>query len=217
MSVNIDTISDINTYGVDVANREIYLHSYIANSEDDPGIDYKMAASFYKNLRMLDMVNREPIIIHMNSIGGSWNDGMTIFDSITACQSHVTIIAYGQAESMSSIILQAADNRVLTPNAYFMCHFGSSGYSGGYLDFQKSAEFEKRQTEKMLDIYTDACMSGKYFKERYEEPSRNKVKSFLKRKLKEGDWYLDANESVYYGFSDHVLSTRKCININSLK
>jgi ATP-dependent protease ClpP protease subunit len=217
VSVNIDTISDINTYGVDVANREIYLHSYIANSEDDPGIDYKMSASFYKNLRILDTTNHDPIIIHMSSIGGNWNDGMTIFDSITACQSYVTIIAYGQAESMSSIILQAADKRVLTPNAYFMCHFGSSGYSGAYLDFQKSAEFEKRQTEKMLDIYTDSCISGKYFKERYTEPSHGKVKSFLKRKFKEGDWYLDANESVYYGFSDQVLSTRKCININSLK
>jgi len=217
VSIDTDAISDINTYGVDVRNRELYLHSYIANSEEDPGVDYKMAASFYKNIRMLDTINHEPIIIHMSSIGGSWGDGMTIFDSIVACESYVTIIAYGQAESMSSIILQAADKRVLTPNAYFMCHFGSSGYEGGYLDFQKSAAFEKRQTGKMLDIYIDACMSGKYFKERYSKLSRGKVESFLKRKFKEGDWYLDANEAVYYGLSDYVLSTRKCTNINSLK
>ena len=45
----------------------------------------------------------------MHSVGGNWNDGMAIFDAIELCQSYVTIIVYGQAESMSSIILQAAD------------------------------------------------------------------------------------------------------------
>ena len=217
MSVNIDTISDINTYGVDVANREIYLHSYIANSEEDPGVDYKMSSIFYKNIRMLDTISHDPIIIHMNSVGGSWNDGMTIFDAITICQSYVTIVAYGQAESMSSVILQAADKRVMTPSSYFMCHFGSSLYAGNYLDVQKSAAFEKKGASLMLDIYAKACMDGKYFKEHYVELSYDKVRSFLKRKLKDGDWYLDANEAVYYGFADYVLNTRKCININSLK
>ena len=118
---------------------------------------------------------------------------------------------------MSSIILQAADKRVMMPNAYFMCHFGSSGYAGNYLDVQKSAAFEKRMTDSMLDIYTDACLKGKYFKEQYTDPTYEKVKNYLKRKLKEGDWYLDANESVYYGFSDLVLNTRKFSSINSLK
>ena len=167
MSINVDIISDVNSYGLDVKNRELFLHSYIANSDEDPGVDYKMASMFYKNIRILDNLSKDPILIHMHSIGGDWNDGMTIYDSIHLCQSHVTIVAYGQAESMSSIILQAADNRVMTPNSYFMCHFGSSGYSGNYLDVQKGAAFEKRMTEKMLDIYTDVCIKGKYFKEQY--------------------------------------------------
>ena len=98
-----------------------------------------------------------------------------------------------------------------------MCHFGSSGYSGNYLDVQKGAAFEKRMTEKMLDIYTDVCIKGKYFKEQYTNISEDKVKNYLKRKLKDGDWYLDPNEAVYYGFADCVLKTRKCQNINSLK
>ena len=217
MSVNVDVISDINSYGLDVKNRELFLHSYIANSEEDPGVDYKMASMFYKNIRLLDNTSKDPIIVHMHSIGGVWNDGMAIYDAIQLCQSHVTIIAYGQAESMSSIILQAADNRVMTPNSYFMCHFGSSGYSGNYLDVQKGAAFEKRQTEKMLDIYTDVCVKGKYFKEQYTDINEDKVRNYLKRKLKDGDLYLDPNEAVYYGFADCVLKTRKCQNINSLK
>ena len=215
--LNSDTVSDVQSYGIDVKNREIYLHGYLSNTDEDPGVDYKMAATFYKNIRILDQISKEPILIHMHSIGGSWNDGMAIFDAIQLAKSYVTIISYGQAESMSSIILQAADKRVMMPNSYFMCHFGSSGYSGNYLDVQKGAAFEKRITELMLDIYTQSCLNGKYFKEQYTEPTFEKVKNYLKRKFKDGDWYLDANESVYYGFSDLVLNTRKFSSIDSLK
>ena len=215
--LNSDTVSDVQSYGIDVKNREIYLHGYLSNTDEDPGVDYKMAATFYKNIRVLDQISKEPILIHMHSIGGSWNDGMAIFDAIQLAKSYVTIISYGQAESMSSIILQAADKRVMMPNSYFMCHFGSSGYSGNYLDVQKGAAFEKRITELMLDIYTQSCLNGKYFKEQYTEPTFEKVKNYLKRKFKDGDWYLDANESVYYGFSDLVLNTRKFSSIDSLK
>ena len=82
---------------------------------------------------------------------------------------------------------------------------------------QKGAAFEKLQTETMLDIYAEGCKDGKYFKEHYSEPDFDKVKSYLKRKFKDGDWYLDANEAVYYGFADLVLNTRKNRTIDSLK
>ena len=215
--LNSDFVSDVHSYGVDIKNREIYLHGYLANTDEDPGVDYKMASTFYKNIRMLDSISRDPILIHMHSVGGNWNDGMAIFDSIMMTKSYITIVCYAQAESMSSIVLQSADKRVMMPHAYFMSHFGSSGYSGGYLDVQKGAAFEKKQTDLMLDIYTESCISGKYFKEQHTEPNYDKVKNFLKRKLKDGDWYLDANEAVYYGFADLVLKTRKYNSIDSLK
>jgi len=46
--VNSDAISDVQSYGIDTKNRELYLHGYVANTDDDPGIDYKMASTFYK-------------------------------------------------------------------------------------------------------------------------------------------------------------------------
>ena len=69
----------------------------------------------------------------------------------------------------------------------------------------------------MFDIYAEKCVHGKFFKEHYKLPTAEKVKAFLKRKLKSGDWYLNANEAVYYGFADGVVSGRKYENINSLK
>ena len=217
MTVTIDTISDIHTHGLDVKNREIYLHSYVANSDEDPGVDYKMANNFYKNIRLLDTLSDDPIIVHMHSIGGDWNAGMAIYDAMCVSKSYITMIVYGQAESMSSIILQGADKRVMMPNSYFMCHFGSTGISGNHLDVLKAATFEKRMADTMMEIYADACIKGKYFKEQYTDLSHDKVKNYLKRKFKDGDWYLDSNEAVYYGFADCVLDTRRYSNINCLK
>ena len=96
-----DSIGEIHNYGIDVKNREIYLHSAKDNGEDDPGVDYRMAINFVKNVRHLDHLNNNEIRINMQSIGGSWQTGMAIYDTIQSCKSYVTIVAYGQAESMS--------------------------------------------------------------------------------------------------------------------
>ena len=124
---NNDMLQDIHSYGATLNSREIFLHNFFSGTEDDnPGVDYRMANSFLKSIRTLENKSSDPITIHMNSIGGSWPDGMVIYDAIAMSKCYITIIAYGQAESMSSIILQAGDERLITPNAYFMAHYGAS-------------------------------------------------------------------------------------------
>ena len=212
-----DVPGDIHAYGIDIKNREIYLHSYISNVEEDPGVEYRMATTFIKNLRLLDSQSERHILIHMHSVGGEWNDGMAIYDAILLCRSYVTIIVYGQAESMSSIILQAADQRIMMPNAYFMCHFGSSENDGNFLDVQNFMKFENKTLDIMIDIYSEVATNGKFFKEHYKNVTQDKVKNYIKRKMKEGDWYLDSNETVYYGFADSVITSNTYGSINSLK
>ena len=217
ININTDIVSDVHSYGIDIKSREIYLHGYICNTDEDPGVEYRMAATFYKNIRMLDLQNREPIVVHMFSPGGDWDAGMAIYDAISICNSYVTVIAYGQASSMSSVILQAGDKRVMTQNSHFMLHYGSVNMGGDHLSAHNYAKVDKRNAETMLDIYVRGCVKGKYFKEHYTDPNEEKVKNYLKRKLKDGDWYLDPNEAVYYGLADAVLGTRKHPDIDSLK
>lgn len=212
-----DIIESIHGQSIDLKQREIYLHGYHGPFDDDPGVEYRMATTLIKNIRYLDSLKNEPILIHMHSIGGNWGDGMAIYDAIKLARSHVTIVVYGQAESMSSIILQAADNRIMMPNSYFMSHYGSSSSAGNFLDTQNWAKFESIILDTMLDIYVESCMKGKFFKEKYTDPTESKVRTFIKKKLKDGDWYLNSNEAVYYGFADGVLSTRKYRGISSLK
>ena len=204
---NNDTLQDFHSYGASLQSREIFLHNYFSGAEDEnPGVDYRMSTMFIKNIRALEKKSQDPITIHMNSIGGEWSDGMAIYDAISLSKCYITIIVYGQAESMSSIILQAADERIITPNSYFMIHYGSSDASGDYLNVQNLAKYEQAICDKMIDIYSQSCIGGKFFKDKYGT-NVSSVKKFLHRKLKQGDWYLDSQESVFYGFTDKVMQS----------
>ena len=44
--------------------------------------------------------------------------------------------------------------------------------------------------------------TGKFFKD--SEYSLSKTKAYIKRKLNGGDWYMTAEEAVYYGFADGI-------------
>lgn len=206
MPIENDILQDFHNHGANVKSREVFLHNSYTTDDENPGVEYKMANTFIKNLRALDRENNQDITVHMHSIGGEWADGMAIYDAITMATSKITMISYGQAESMSSIILQAAHKRLLTPNSYFMTHFGSSEVSGHYLNVQNWVKYEKYTCDVMLEIYANRCMKGKYFKEKYGTSiTLDKVKTFLFRKLKAGDWYINATEAVHYGFADGII------------
>ncbi len=103
---------------------------------------------------------------------------------------------------MSSLILQAADHRLMTEHSYFMCHYGSTDCSGDHLSSQNWAIFDKMNLELMLNIYAEKCQSGKYFNDR--KYSFAKTKAYLKRKMKDGDWYMTAYNALHHGFIDGI-------------
>lgn len=84
-----------------------------------------------------------------------------------------------------------------------MVHWGSSEISGYYLSSQNLARFEKEAGDKMVAIYAERChKTGKFFKD--GEYNLSKTKAYIKRKLNNGDWYMTAEEAVYYGFADGI-------------
>jgi len=159
MRIDKDLIHDLHNYKINISTREVFLHnSFNSDDNENPGVEYKMANTFIKNIRVLEKKSLDPITIHMNSIGGEWSDGMAIYDSISLCKSHVTVIVYGQAESMSSLILQAAAERLMMPSSYFMCHFGCF-FIG--CDFQNAHNWMaqvKKFLQVMMDIYAKRCV-----------------------------------------------------------
>ena len=58
----------------------------------------------------------------------------------------------------------------------------------------------------MFELYAKRCVDGLFFKDKFgKKQSEKQVKNYLIRKLKSGDWYMNAEEAVYYGFADAIL------------
>lgn len=123
-------------YGIHVETKTIYMGSEEYVDDQESGTDHKMAENMIKALHVLNLTPDKPIKIIMNNLGGNWTDGMAIYDAIKASPCHVTIEVMGQAMSMGSIILQAADERIMHPNATMMIHDGQDGYVGHAKNFE---------------------------------------------------------------------------------
>jgi ATP-dependent protease ClpP protease subunit len=204
LSQRSEQIYDLHEFGINPDTREIVLMSSATNPED--GIDWTCANTFIKNLLLLNSMNHTPILVHQCTCGGEWNYGIAIYDAITASPSPVVLVAHAHARSMSSIIPQAAKQRVIMPNADFMIHFGTSGYEGDSCSFVAEGQQNNRLNLRMLEIYTAKCARGHFF--RRNKYSRDRVREYLRRQMNERrEWYMTAGEAVDLGFMDAVFGT----------
>lgn len=210
-----NSLNDIHTYNVDISNREIYLHSYLESSEEG-GVDYRSAIIFEKNLRILSANSLDPILVHMHMPGGDWQDCLGIYDAIKNSRSKIGIIAYAKVESSSSVILQAADLRILCPNTSLLIHYGSISLDDEHKAALSSVQWSEKESDKMIDIFTERCIHSKIYKEKNWKKMMAK-KHIVSQLATKRDWILDANESVDYGFADGVLGSKKFPNIDYIK
>lgn len=219
MAQKQQVIFDLHTHHINPNTRDIYLHShYTEDNEVEPGVDYRQATTFIKNLHFLDQPQYRPILVHLHSQGGSWDDGMAMFNAIQFAQSYVTMLAYAQASSMSGVIFQAAELRVMMPDCHFLMHHGVSGGSFVHpFGLKNEAEFQIRATKRMLRIFAERANVGPFFKKKKTNTVET-IYNFFDKKLKtEVDWYLDAEEAVFYGLADCILGCKTYPNIQSLR
>jgi len=210
-----DNISLIHNFNIDIKNREVYLHSYF-NDEEEQGVDYRSAVMFEKNLRFLENISYDPIIVHMHLPGGDWQDCLGIYDSIKNCKSKIAIIAISKVESSSSVILQAANLRILSPNTNFLIHYGSLTIDNEHKAALSMVQWSEKESEKMIDMFTEKCTSSNMAKEKNWK--RMIVRKHIVTQLAtKRDWILSADEAVYYGFADGVIGTKKFPNIDYIK
>jgi ATP-dependent Clp endopeptidase proteolytic subunit ClpP len=192
---NKEDIERFHDYGIYIPNRVIYMgsESYDLDSNES-GTNGLMAERILKNLTMLDTLSQEPITIILNNIGGDFYHGLAIFDAIQTCKSPVTIKVFGHAMSMGSVILQAADRRVMAANAKQMIHYGTCGMNSHAKTFQKWAKEYERLDSWMEDLYFKRIL------EKHPDFPISKLKKML-----DHDSFLTAQESVDLGLADELL------------
>jgi ATP-dependent protease ClpP protease subunit len=218
MSINHDTdLLSIHAYNIDPKNREIFLHSYIGDNEEEPGVDYKCAINFEKNMRYLNLISNDPILIHMHLSGGDWEDCLGMYDTIQNSRAQTIILAYGKVQSASSVIFQASSLRILMPNVTMMIHYGSISLDSEHSKAAASSlKWNERECDKMIDIFTERCIQGDMAK------NKNWKKMIAKKHIQaqlasQCDWILTAFEAVEYNFADGILGDKNYPNIESLK
>lgn len=207
---------DIHTFNVDVDNREIYLHSCYDGGDTEAGVDYRSAITFEKNLRYLNTLSLDPILVHMHLPGGDWQDCLGIYDNIKASKARVGIIAYAKVESSSTVLLQAADLRILSQNTDFLIHYGSISLDNEHKAAISAVKWSEQESAKMIDIFTDRCMNSTICEEK--KWKRMMAKKHIMHKLAtERDWILNAPEAVRYGFADGILGSKRFPNVDYIK
>ena len=172
---------------------------YIGPTGEDAETNVLMAERAIKILRILDSESDSPIEVIMINPGGSFDDGMAIYDAIQLCRSPITIKVFGYAYSMAAVILQAADERLVAPNASIMVHYGEDSYPANHPKInRKWVEKSKKDDETMRAILLDKI------REKHAGMAESKLDKML-----DFDTILSAEEAVDLGLADRVMEVAK--------
>ena len=205
-----ESIFGVQEWNIDIRQFAIYLTGEVMDYDADdswdkreePGVEYQMSARLIKNLNILaDIDPKRPILIHMKTNGGDWSEGMAIYDALRFAQNPVVILNYTHARSMSSIIFQAVNKRIMMPNSSFMFHEGNMSVSGTWKSFFSNAEWAKRDGPVMLEIYANRMKE----KGIHSKKSKKDIKEMLQEMMnRKEDVFLTPKETVNWGLADEI-------------
>lgn len=172
-------------------NHDVYFpkRAIVATGE----VNLAMYNLILKNLMILDR-GGQTITILLNSEGGDITSCRGIYSAIRECKDYVRIIVYGEANSAASIILQAADERIMMPDSEMMIHLGEETYPSDH-------------PRNIDSLHTHFRRSERWMKKIYLEKIKNKKPRFTKEKLEEllrFDKHLTPRQALDLGLIDLI-------------
>lgn len=135
--------------------------------------------------------------IEIHSGGGSALAGINLFDHLTRYslrgggQHKVTLSVVGLAASMATVLVQAADERVIGPESWFMVHELSGQTAGKIGELEDTMKFYRKLNDRIGAIYVERS-GGKCSTEQFS--------ALWTRQ----DVWLTAREAFDLGFVDRI-------------
>lgn len=183
----------------DLPSRLLKDRIITVNGEVEPN----MAMSITQQLLFLDADvknQNKPIIMYINSPGGSVIDGLMIVDTMKYIKSPVYTVVVGLAASMGSVIASSGDkgHRYMLPHAQYLIHQPMGGAAGGtqQTDMAIIADHMKKTRETLNEILANA--SGK---------DMDTISMDTER-----DHWMNAKETLDYGFIEKIIGSVDDIN-----
>lgn len=151
----------------------------------------EMSNHLIAQLLLLESQNdKAPIIMYVNSPGGSVTHGMAIYDTMQYIKSPIHTIILGQAASMASLLACAGEKRYITTNSRHMIHQPLGGASGQATDVLIHANELLRWKEVLTGIY-----------QTHTGQPLEKLQQDMER-----DNYMTSQQALDYNLVDEIVS-----------
>jgi len=159
-------------------------------------VDEESARDIIEKIWYLELENpKKPILLVINSPGGSVDAGWAIWDQIKMITSPVKTLVTGLAASMGSVLslVAAKGHRYATPNARIMIHQPMIGgvIRGQATDLEIQAKEILKTKGQLIDVYVE--QTGK---------SREVIEDAIDR-----DRWFSAQEAMEFGLLDGIVDS----------
>ena len=134
--------------------------------------------------------NRKPVLLYINSPGGSITAGFQIIDVIKLSETPVYTINFGTWYSMAFLIGICGKKRFASPSATFLLHDGTTGFFDSQSKAEDVAEFSKRYNRDVVKKHV--IDFSKISDSEYEDKKRV-------------EWYMLAEEAKNMGCIDFII------------
>ena len=159
----------------------------------DVAIDDALAADVCSDLLAMDDDAHSPVMLYINSPGGSVSAGLEIIDHMNTVKSPVFTVNTAVCASMAAVILSNGSKRMSLPHATVMLHEVSSQVQGKYRDMKSAFEHTEAVNKVAMTLLAENC--GKT----YDQLMHDAVH----------DMWLSAEVALDYGIIDEITGNKK--------
>jgi ATP-dependent Clp protease protease subunit len=149
-------------------------------------LDDDLAGQVTAELMMLDATGDEPVVLHVDSTGGSLLAAFTVIDTMDLLGVPVEVVCVGRAEGAAVGVVAAGAYRYASPHAQLRLSEPSSSVSGSARDIEAWAAQHQRQLARYVQRLAEAT---------------GRPGEHIEADLATGRW-LSAEEAVAYGLVD---------------
>lgn len=135
--------------------------------------------------------SKTPVELHINSGGGSFTQGLGMYNTLKQRKGEVHVVVDGLAASAASLIAMAGKTITMSASSWMMIHEARAGApvkEGRAADFRETADILDKANAEIVSIYT---------------PRWNRTGEELQAHLA-SDLYMTASEALDYGLADSI-------------
>jgi len=179
-----------NVWSTQLQHKEIVITGTIKEDLIERAVIQLFNFNNMDNQQRLEIEERQPIIIYINTFGGSLNESFSLIEAIEHSTTPVITVALGKACSSGFLILLAGHKRYAQKYTTLMYHQGSGGVLA---EFGKIIEYGKYIEAMQKDIDDYVISKTNIKKKKMDDVFHHKQ-----------DWFICTEEAINLGIIDGV-------------